>query len=142
MTPNDVDEARRIANEACLAGRELLDRPYSEVSRVCNGIGPSMLPGPLRDMLSRLHPSLKVVADIHDMGYYHGDGTEADWHRKNAEFAENGSRMAKYRYCVLNPLRYKVIWDARKFSRICNTRPGWLAYLSAIAERLNRNDTE
>lgn len=128
-----MSERWREAFDLGLVGWELLKRP--EADRVCNGIGPSFFPEALRALLDRMHPSLRIVADIHDMGYWLGDGTVEDWEKRNDEFRMNGRAVAKARYGFWNPARYKVMWDAGKFARLCGGTLGRMAYNSAVAER-------
>ena len=61
---NLISEARALN----LENVGILDR-YSmeEVSNIYNGIGPDRFPEWLRKTLDKLHPSLRVVALIHDL---------------------------------------------------------------------------
>lgn len=107
---------------------------YELAKHVCNGIGASWFPEILRDLISKLNPALVIVANNHDLGYYFGDLTNPNFKAHNAAFRENGYKVAKYKYAWYNPLRYWVMFQARKFALMCD-KHGWKAYTEAIKER-------
>jgi len=119
----DVEEIEKLREECCryeLSGRELFGRYNADSIRfVCNGIGPSWMPEILRDFVSTMNPSLEPVAAIHDMRYDIG-GTEEDFLAANAEFEENGVRIAKAKFGWWRPRRYLVIAQAKKFRALCD----------------------
>ena len=92
-----------------------LHAPYAVAEKVCNGIGPSWFPAKLRKLIDKLNPTLKPVAQNHDLGYYYGRGTLGDFTRQNDAFAVNGIKAAK-------------------FAARCEAW-GWPAYVAAIKER-------
>ena len=105
----------------------ILDR-YSveEVSAIYNGIGPDRFPEWLREMLDDLHPSLCVVALIHDLEYYEG-GTKEEFTESNERFYRNGKTVAFANYAWYDPRRYWVWNKARQFRNICNAF-GWTGW--------------
>ena len=132
---DDLQELRDLAQKLDLAGKQLLtDTPDEIVEKVCNGIGPSWFPSNIRKAIDRLHPSLKVVAMIHDLAYYFGTGTDDDFKKANADFATNGCKVAEDRYVWYDPRRYLARHSARKFAALCAAF-GRLAYINAQRER-------
>lgn len=135
MTKKEIDEMRQLAYNLCLVGWQRLQEDSEEtIERVCNGIGPSWFPAVIRQAIDKLHPSLKVVAMIHDLDYYHGDGTYDDFTRANKAFGTNGVRVADATYGWYDPRRYLARHEARKFEALCAAF-GWPAYAGAIKER-------
>ena len=49
--------------------------------------------------------------------------TEESFAESNARFRRNGVKVAYAAYGWWRPRRYKVMWDAWKFARICRNRP-------------------
>ena len=74
--------------------------------------------------LDALHPSLAPVAFIHDAEW--SESENAPNAESNARFRRNGVKVAYAAYGWWRPRRYKVMWDAWKFARICQ-RFGWSA---------------
>ena len=142
MNAEQLDEKKALARRLGLEDADLLDKSPDKILAVCNGIGPSFFPEKLRMAISTLHPSLALPADIHDLGYYYGQGTDEDWLEKNRRFRRNGVRMAKSNYGWYDPRRYLVEWDARRFAALCSTEPGRLAYYSAVMERLRDEEQQ
>lgn len=127
---------RKQAIEANLEGKNFLtELPSSKIDSICNGIGPEWFPSPIRKLIDALHPSLIVVSMIHDIMYYFGDGTDADFRKANLIFKHNGYKMADFNYPWYSPSRYKVRFDAWKFGVICD-KSGKIAYNSAIQDRI------
>ena len=140
FTANDITEARSLAAELKLSGRELLFmHSASELLEVCNGVGPSWFPARLRDAASRLHPSMSVASMIHDMRYLRGKGTKEDFLDANAEFEANSIAVANRLYCWINPVRYIARHEAHKFRALLDGF-GWPAYVAAIKERQAREE--
>jgi hypothetical protein len=111
-----------------------LHAPYAVAEKVCNGIGPSWFPAKLRKLIDKLNPTLKPVAQNHDLGYYYGRGTLGDFTRQNDAFAINGIKAAKAKYKWYDLRRYWVMKQAAKFAARCEAW-GWPAYVAAIKER-------
>ena len=137
----EMDEARRLRSlcgEYELEGREILSR-YTDWGLACifNGIGPESFPAWLRAALDALHPSLRPVAFIHDVEWHESDGTEESFAESNARFRRNGVKVACAAFAWWRPRRYKVMWDAWKFSRICQ-RFGWSAWRHPFVMREGR----
>ena len=120
-----IDEIRRL-RRACedmeLENREMLDKYTDEqLSDMFNGIGPQGFPGWLRKALDALHPSLKPVAMIHDVEWSESDGRRETFDESNERFRRNGCKVACESFGWWRPRRYKVMWDAVKFARLCQT---------------------
>ena len=120
-----IDEIRRL-RKACedmeLENRELLAKYTDEqLSDMFNGIGPQGFPGWLRKALDALHPSLKPVAMIHDVEWSESDGRRETFDESNERFRRNGITVACASFGWWRPRRYKVMWDAVKFARLCQT---------------------
>ena len=120
-----IDEIRRL-RRACedmeLENRELLAKYTDEqLSDMFNGIGPQGFPGWLRKALDALHPSLKPVAMIHDVEWSESDGRRETFDESNERFRRNGCKVAGESFGWWRPRRYKVMWDAVKFARLCQT---------------------
>ena len=133
-----IDEIRRL-RRACedmeLENRELLAKYTDEqLSDMFNGIGPQGFPGWLRKALDALHPSLKPVALIHDVEWSESDGRRETFAASNDRFARNGCTVACASFGWWRPRRYKVMWDAVKFGRICQ-RFGFGAFYAPYKAR-------
>ena len=136
----DIDEIRRL-RRACedmeLENRELLAKYTDEqLSDMFNGIGPQGFPGWLRKALDALHPSLKPVAMIHDVEWSESDGRRETFDESNERFRRNGITVARESFGWWRPRRYKVIWDAVKFARICQVF-GFGAFYAPYKARMN-----
>ena len=115
------------AKEMKLENVEILDRySFRQISEIYNGIGPDRFPEWLREMLDDLHPSLCVVALIHDLEYYEG-GSKEMFTESNERFYRNGKTVAFAKYAWYDPLRYLVWNKARQFRNICNSF-GWAGW--------------
>ena len=119
-----VKELIRKARELNLENVEILDR-YSveEIAGIYNGIGPDRFPEVLREFLNTLHPTLQVVALIHDLEYYEG-GTRKQFTESNDRFYRNGKTAAFAEYGWYDPRRYLVWNKARQFRNLCELL-GW-----------------
>lgn len=119
-----VKELIKKARKLRLENVEILDR-YSvdEVSVIYNGIGPDRFPEVLREFLNTLHPTLQVVALIHDLEYHEG-GTREQFTESNDRFYRNGKTAAFAEYGWYDPRRYLVWNKARQFSKLCELF-GW-----------------
>ena len=133
-----LKEVKRVT-ELCekyeLEGRDVI-KGYTntQLGSMYNGIGPEKFPGWLRAVLDALHPSLAPVAFIHDIEWSLSDGTKASFTESNRRFKRNGCKVAKAMYGVFNPRRYKVMWDAAKFARVC-LRFGWAAWMAPFTAK-------
>lgn len=133
----DCDMARELNFEM----NELFPSNHDIAKRVCNGIGAEWFPEKLRKMISKLNPSLVIVAQNHDLNYYFGSGTHSDFVAANTAFRWNGYKMAFYKYKWYDPRRYWVMFQATKFSIELNAG-GWPAYTAAIKDRMaHQKDT-
>ena len=135
VTDKDIIAMRDLASRLNLVGKDrLFDNSPELIAKVCNGIGPEWFPAAIRAAIDRLHPSLKVVAMIHDLDYYFGDGTTEDFNKANSAFAANGIVVADDRYKWYDPRRYLARRSARKFAALCAVG-GRVAYNKAIRDR-------
>ena len=122
---SNVKEVRKLlalAEKYKLDGREILNRyKPKQLAKIYNGIGPDSFPEWLREVITDLHPSLAVVAFIHDVEWYESDGSQERFTESNDRFRRNGFRVAKAEYAWWNIIRYFVMFDARKFAWACQT---------------------
>lgn len=126
----EIKELKRLAEDLQLENREIIGRyTMTELSAIYNGIGPDSFPDWLRGCISALHPSLAVVAFIHDIEWHESDGSEVKFAESNARFKTNGYKVAMAGYGWWNPLRYIVMNDARRFGNLCQLF-GWDAWTS------------
>ena len=136
-----LKEVKRVT-ELCekyeLEGRDVI-KGYTntQLGSMYNGIGPEKFPGWLRAVLDALHPSLAPVAFIHDIEWSLSDGSKESFTASNRRFKRNGAKVAKAMYGFWNPRRYKVMWDAAKFARLCQ-KFGWAAWMAPF----NAKDVE
>ena len=131
----DWEEKAELAEKLGLGSASLLKHtPAKELDYICNGIGPSWFPQFLRVAITKLHPSLEIAADIHDLRCWNGTGTDEDFHDGNREFRDNGIILTGYFYGWYNPRRYIARASAREFHKLLELG-GRVAYNKAIAER-------
>ena len=133
-----VEEARRL-RELCeryeLDNCGILAKYTDEqLAAIYNGIGPEAFPQWLRAALDAVHPSLAPVAFIHDVEWHESDGSIAAFDMSNARFRRNGCKVACAAFGWWRPRRYKVMWDAVKFARVCQ-RFGWSAWRAPYEAR-------
>ena len=134
-TVSEVQKLRALCEEYGLENREILAKYTDEqLAAIYNGIGPESFPQWLRTALDALHPSLAVVAMIHDVEWSESDGRRETFEASNARFRRNGCKVASAAFGWWRPRRYKVMWDAVKFARICQ-RFGWGAFLAPYEAR-------
>ena len=120
----NVHELIQNARDLRLENVEILDRYTEEdISTIYNGIGPDRFPETLREFLNTLHPTLQVVALIHDLEYHEG-GTRDQFTESNNRFYRNGKTAAFAAYSWYDPRRYLVWNKARQFSNLCELF-GW-----------------
>lgn len=135
FTVDEIKEAQVYAAELKLYGWEAFEAtPPELLVKVCNGTGAEWMPKGLRYLLDVRHPTLKVPVMLHDLGYYYGLGSDADFHLINDNLYENGCIVAKDRFWWCNPRRYFVMWDAAKLAKVCDMF-GKKAYEEAIELR-------
>jgi len=140
-----IEEARRLRG-LCetygLENREILARyTDEELAAIYNGIGPEAFPQWLRAALDAIHPSLAPVAFIHDVEWHESDGSASSFEASNARFRRNGIAVACEAFSWWRPRRYKVMWDAVKFARVCQ-RFGWSAWRAPYEARLQGDMVE
>ena len=136
----EINRLKEVCAACALEGREkLYAHTDEELCRIYNGIGPEYFPGCLRTVLDALHPSLAPVALIHDVEWNDSDGTKESFAASNARFRRNGIKVACATFPWWRIRRYKVMWDAWKFARICQ-RFGWTAWYAPFADRQKENE--
>lgn len=119
-----VEELIKKARELKLENVEILDKySFLDVFKIYNGIGPDRFPKALREFLNTLHPTLQVVALIHDIEYHEG-GTRKQFTESNDRFCRNGKTAAFAEYSWYDPRRYLVWYKARQFRNLCELF-GW-----------------
>ena len=119
---DEIKSLRKACEDMELENREILAKyTDGQLADIYNGIGPEGFPGWLRKALDALHPSLRPVAMIHDVEWQESDGSRATFDMSNARFRRNGCKVACESFGWWRPRRYKVMWDAVKFARICQT---------------------
>ena len=134
-TLQEVRRLRLLCEKYELEGREILNHFSDEkLAEVFNGIGPEAFPQWLRAALDAVHPSLAPVAFIHDVEWHESDGSVAAFDMSNARFRRNGCKVACAAFGWWRPRRYKVMWDAVKFARVCQ-RFGWNAWRAPYEAR-------
>ena len=126
----EIKKLRAKAESLKLENAEIL-RKYNmqQLCAIYNGIGPDAFPDWLRDAISALHPSLSVVALIHDVEWHESDLSKETFAKSNARFKRNGYTAAKAEYAWYDPRRYIVMNQARRFGNICQAL-GWAAWTS------------
>ena len=103
---------------------EILDKySITQVSEIYNGIGPDRFPAIIRKALNKLHPTLQVVALIHDLEYHEG-GTREQFTAANDRFRRNCYTLVKDRYGWYDIRRYLWMNKARRWSNYCELF-GW-----------------
>lgn len=126
------------AESLALENREIITRyNMRELCRIYNGIGPESFPEWLREGLSALHPSLAVVALIHDLEWHESDFTRESFTQSNNRFKRNGRIVAKAMFRWYDPRRYLVMRNARRFGGLCQAF-GWKAWCGAGEARERR----
>lgn len=126
----EIKELRKLAEELQLDNCQIL-RKYNmqELCSIYNGIGPDAFPDWLRDAISALHPTLAVVALIHDVEWHESDLSREKFTESNERFKQNGYKVAKSQFAWYHPRRWIVMNQARRFGNICQAL-GWSAWTS------------
>ena len=142
----EIKKLRAKAESLKLENAEIL-RKYNmqQLCAIYNGIGPDAFPDWLRDAISALHPSLSVVALIHDVEWHESDLSKETFAESNDRFKRNGYTAAKAEYAWYDPRRYIVMNQARRFGNICQTL-GWAAWTSpcecAVCKKKNKKENK
>ena len=126
----EIRELKCRADKFQLENREIVGKyPIAKLASIYNGIGPGAFPDWLRDVITELHPSLAVVAFIHDVEWYESDRSKEKFAESNNRFKTNGYKVARAEYGWYNPLRYIVMNQARRFGELCQLF-GWDGWCS------------
>ena len=134
-TTEEALRLRTLCEKYGLENREILAMYTDEqLAAIYNGIGPEAFPEWLRAALDTMHPSLAPVAFIHDVEWHESDGSASSFEASNARFRRNGIAVACAAFGWWRPRRYKVMWDAVKFARVCQ-RFGWSAWRAPYEAR-------
>ena len=134
----EVKKLLKLVETYNLDGREILKKyTMTKLASIYNGIGPDAFPDWLRDVITELHPSLAVVAFIHDVEWHESDGSEKKFAESNNRFKTNGYKVARTEYGWYNPLRYIVMNQARRFGKLCQLF-GWDGWCSSCKTARNR----
>lgn len=129
-TLKETKRLKILAEELQLENWELIKKyKLVELASICNGIGPEAFPDWLRDFISAIHPSLAVVAFVHDIEWHESDHSKEKFTESNNRFKRNGYLVAKKEYGWYNPRRYLVMNDARRYGNLCQLF-GWDAWLA------------
>ena len=127
-TTEEALRLRTLCEKYGLENREILAKyKNTELASIFNGIGPDVFPDWLRNTITALHPSLAVVAFIHDVEWHESDGSREKFTESNERFKTNGYAVAKHRFGWYDPRRYIVMNQARRFGNICQLF-GWKAW--------------
>ena len=134
-TTEEALRLRTLCDKYGLEHREILAKYTDEqLAAIYNGIGPEAFPEWLRAALDAMHPSLAPVAFIHDVEWHESDGSASSFEASNDRFRRNGVAVACAAFGWWRPRRYKVMWDAVKFARVCQ-RFGWSAWRAPYEAR-------
>lgn len=138
----EIKQLKEMALRLRLENHEIVaEYNMRELCSIYNGIGPDSFPDWLRGCISALHPSLAVVAFIHDIEWHESDGSEEKFNQSNARFRRNGLIVAKDRFGWWNPMRYVVMNQARRFASLCQLF-GWKAWCTPCACAVCRRQNE
>ena len=141
LTDREINLMRADAQTLGLSGADLIVNSSNELIRhVCNGIGPSSFPPWASRRLNRLLPHIVLPALIHDLRYWYGNGTYADFMAANAELAFNSRLVAWHGIAWWRVARkVAVVWAGSRCAALCD-RFGWSSYCTAIKERREAED--
>ena len=117
---SEIKNMIELADMLELENAEILHKyTPKELTYIYNGIGPDSFPDWLREFINYLNPTLEVAALIHDVEWHESNKTKVSFKDSNDRLTRNGIVLAKNEYCWINPARYKVILQAKKFGKIC-----------------------
>lgn len=138
----EIKRLKGLAEKYALEDSEILGRhPMSRLAQIYNGIGPDAFPDWLRGCVTALHPSLAVVAFIHDVEWFESDGKAQTFRETNERFRRNGHKVAKTEFGWCNPRRWIVMNQARRFGNYCQML-GWSGWLKCHEKRLKAGEAE
>lgn len=117
------------------------DVPIDKVVKIYNGTGPESFPAWAREKIDGFSETLQPAVCGHDLDYYFGKGTKADFRKANERLESNGRKCADARYGWWRPARYIVRGQAKLYAKLCQEF-GWKMYLAAIRERIEDKELE
>ena len=130
----EIAALRQKCAELQLEGREILEKyTDAELQKICNGIGPAVLPSFIRKTFTRLNHAMQAAAFIHDVEFEEADGTRAAFEAVNARFLANGLKVAE-QYGACDPRRYLFQLQIHRLACLCR-RFGWICWI--LASRKN-----
>lgn len=115
--------------------------PIDKVVKIYNGTGPESFPDWARKVIDKFSSTLQPAVCGHDLDYYFGNATRADFHEANRRLESNGRKCADARYGWWRPARYIVRRQAKLYAKLCEEL-GWEMYLAAIRERIEDKELE
>lgn len=139
-TLDEIQALRKKCSALKLHGyQKLYKYDDEELQKICNGIGPELLPKWMRSCITSAHPTLEPAAMIHDVEYHESEKDHFEFCQANRRFKENGYILAKANYGWYNPIRYIVMNQARRLGNYCQLG-GWLGYCQCCDNRKERGD--
>lgn len=137
-----IEYLLKKAKKLKLQGVEILDEFTTiQLIGMCNGIGSESMPKWMRSTVSKLNPTLEVVAMIHDVEWSVVDKTKKHFKESNKRFLKNGYLAADDAYSWWDLRRYTVRRISRRFAKTCQ-KLGWKAYLSGKMEEYDVGNAE
>lgn len=128
--------------EAIELGLEIRsDVPIDKVVKIYNGTGPEVFPDWARKVLDLIYKDLQPAVCGHDLDYYYGKGTRADFYAANERLERNGIICAKAKFGWWRLKRYILIRRAKLAAEACDMF-GWSAYCDAIRQRKEAEELE
>lgn len=120
----EMGELVHRCHKYLLDNRRILGKyTYTELCKICNGIGPESWPKWITKTISEVNPSAKLASLIHDVECYESEkkpGTKLEFRQSNIRFFINTCKAALGRYrwydprillAALSGLRFKFMLD-------------------------------
>lgn len=137
-----MEEKAKAYYDALELGLEIRSGvPIDKVVKIYNGTGPESFPDWARELLDKISETIQPALCGHDLDYYYGKGTKADFHAANERLRRNGVKCAKAKFSWYRPKRYVVMRQADLYADICEEF-GWDSYRKAIKDRIEDEELE
>lgn len=81
----------------------------AQFAAIYNGYGPDSWPASLRAAITAIYDNWEPLAAVHDVDFYHADGSRKGWMEATARWGINASIALSDRY----PMRKPWLWPAR-----------------------------